>query len=70
MDIFVCNCHGVCSCGFVNLIKYISKKYQTSLLFLFETYACKIAANCILPRLGFNGYFIQEACGHLRGIWL
>ncbi|KAL3034163.1 hypothetical protein AAZX31_02G178000 [Glycine max] len=55
--------------GFSNLIKDISKQYDTTLMFLFESHANMEVVNRIIPKLEFDSYFVQDTYGNFGGIW-
>lgn len=64
------NYRGTCSCGFDHpLIKDICEEYETSLLFLLETYASKDTTNKIIPKLGLDSHFIKDGHGQSGGLW-
>lgn len=61
------NCRGAAGRGFVNLIHDIKKEYEVSMMFLVETHT---KADRIVNRLGFDNWFVEEANGQARGIWI
>lgn len=63
------NCWGNGAKYFGRLMKDICQEYSTSLLFLLETHASRAITGWVTPHLGFESSFVQDAQGHVGGIW-
>lgn len=47
----------------------MKREFNFTLMFLLETHISGQRATNIVKRLGFDGWFLQEAIGHVGGIW-
>lgn len=69
MNVISWNCRGTAGKDFVSMVKDLRKFYNTNFIILMETHTSGNRAAGIIKKFGFNGNFVQEACGHSGGIW-
>lgn len=70
MNLIVWNCRGTALKGFADLVKYMKREYNASLIALLETHTSGSQAMRIAKRICFENQFIKDARGQTRGIWL
>lgn len=69
MNIISWNCRGTSCKGFGNMIRDMKIFHHSNFIILMETHTSGQQALGIVRKLGFDGNFVQDACGFSGGIW-